>query len=447
MMVRGHGRLLPFVLLCAVFLAAGASVDRQPMSLADCMAYALGHNPQLAAAAARVQSKKAGVNLARATARPVAHLTASGRLQGPLQEIHIPISGHEQTIQISRAQQLSVGVGVVWPLWTGGRTQAALGAARAEVGAAEADLQQATEQLLYEVAVAYFRVLSAQAAKRAAEADLRQAQEKLRAAAAAHDAGAVTAADLAAAAAAERTARQVLVEAVNAVADAKQTLNRLLGRPLDERVELVDAPITLEYRYKPAEATAVALATRPELLALAHRQDAAKAAIAAARAQRNPTISLAGQAARQTATEVMPGHSQSISLEFSWPLVHSTAQAQEQRAAAAAEELKQTKQQLEAVISLQVAQAQRQLADADERLAAAQEAFSAAQSAAREANASYKAGAITRQRLVAAESALEKARARLSQTRDQVCIAHISYARSLGLMRALFVTPPEEGSQ
>ncbi len=446
MMLRGRCWLVPFVLLCTMFLAAEASVGQEPMSLADCMAYALDHNPRLAAAAARVRYKEAGVALARAGARPVARLTASGRMQEPLQEIHIPIPGQERTIRLNRAQQLSVGVGVVWPLWTGGRTRAALGAARAEVSAAEADLQQATEQLLYEVAAAYFRVLSAQAAERAAEAGLREAREQLRAATAAHDAGAVTAAELSAATAAQRNAQQVLVEAVNAVADAKQTLNRLLGRPLEEHVELVDAPITLDYHYKPSEATAVALVMRPELLALVHRQDAAKAAIAAARAERNPAISLTGQATRQTSTEVMPGHSQSVGLEFSWPLVHLTARAQERRAEAAADELKQTKSELETVISLQVAQAQRQLADADERVAAAREAFSAAQSAAREADASYNAGAITRQKLVAAESALAKARARLSQAQDEVCVAHIAYARALGLMRALFVTPPEEGN-
>ena len=73
-------------------------------------------------------------------------------------------------MSITRADNAAVNLGVVWPLWTGGRVRAAVGAARARTDAAEADLQQSVEQLLYEVGVAYYGVLRARLVETEAEA-------------------------------------------------------------------------------------------------------------------------------------------------------------------------------------------------------------------------------------------------------------------------------------
>jgi len=433
----------------AVFPALTAlGQEPTPLSLAEAVAYALEHNPTIAAAAARVSAGDANVALAHSGAQPAFTLRGSGRLQGPPQEIKISFPPPGHTIRINRARQGTVAAGVVWPLWTGGRVEAATGAARAQLDAAEGDLQQATEQLLYEVGAVYYRVLGARSARAAAEAGVERAEEELRAAGEARTAGALTGSDVSAATAAYRQAEQALVAAENVVADAEQSLNRLLGRQLDEPVRLVEEPVVVEPAPRLDEAVAVALTTRPELLALADRREAAEAAISQARAERNPTISAVGEAALQTPTDVMRNHAEFVGLEFSWPILnHPAARARERVARATVQELEETQRDLESAIAFQVRESERRLADAREALASAQEALQAAEDSARQARVSYQLGAATRRELVAAEATLEENRARLTQAQHGVSVALLSQARALGLLRTLFLAPAEEVGQ
>jgi len=240
---RATGLTAALLLAHALALGAALAQDADRLSLADALADALNHNPRIAAAASRVRGARADVALAKSAAEPEFSLRASGRLQGPLQEFTIPI-GPGRTIQINRALQGSVGAGVVWPLWTGGRVPAATGAARAQVDAAEADFQQATEQLLYEVALGYYRVLAAQSARAEVQSALGSAAEDYRTAQARRVAGTVTGAAVSAASAAHRRAQEAVAASQSAVSDAEQQLNQGLGRPLNEPVALVDEPVT-----------------------------------------------------------------------------------------------------------------------------------------------------------------------------------------------------------
>ena len=431
------------VVLVLLAMPVACCQEQAALSLGEALAYALNHNPRIAAATSRVAQAEAGVSLSGSLARPAVTLRASGRLQGPVQQIDIPIPGG-QTVKITRPDQASASIGVVWPLWTGGRVSAAVDAARAQVGAAEADLQQATEQLLYEVGAAYYRVLYSHRQRDEAEATLARAETDAQTAATRQRAGVLTAAEVAAAEAALRRAQQQLAAAANAIDDAEEHLNQFLGRPLDTPVALVDEPVEFELPSEPDQ-PAVALSSRPELLALEHRQEAAEAAIAQARAERNPTVSAAAQAGWQTPTEVMEAHSEFIGLEFSWPILSSPDPgARRRQAEASARELAETRENLETLIATQVAESARRVADAQEALAAAEEALRAASEARREVAARYQAGAATGQQLVAADSANEEAAARRDQARYTLSAALLAQARALGLMRTLALVPPEE---
>lgn len=441
-------RIIAIAALFHLWSATSARTQQADrLSLADALAYALDHNPQMAAAVARTDRAGADVALAGSGAEAVFTLGASTRLQGPLQEFAIPV-GEGRTIKINRALQGSLSAGVVWPLWTGGRVAAATGAARAQFDAAEADLQQATEQLLYEVGIAYYRVLSARSARAEAQAALKRTEENLRAAQVTRTAGALTGATLSGAAAAHRRDKQALAAAESAIVDAEQEFNRWLGRELHAHVELVDEPIALNPPQDSAEATSIALATRPELLALEHRREAARKTIAQARAQRRPIISTMAEAALQSPTDVAEAHQEFLGLQFSWPILNYAApRAQERRARASVRELELTKRDLEAVVVFQVGEAARRVGDARETVAAARETLRAAEAAAREARVAYEAGAATRQRLVTAQSALEEAQARNAQADNALSTALLGRARALGLIRAMFLARTEEAGR
>jgi len=190
------------------------------------------------------------------------------------------------------------------------------------------------------------------------------------------------------------------------------------------------------------------LATRPELLALAHRRKSAQAAIQVARAERNPTLAAAAEAAVQTTTDVMESHAEFVGLAFTWPILNYAApRARERRAKATAREFEQTRADLEALVALQVAESARRVLDARERVASADETLAAAEAAAREARVARQAGTATRQALATAESALEQARARHRQAEYGLSAALLGRARALGVVRGLFLAPTEEAAR
>jgi outer membrane protein len=434
--------------------------EAQPLGLDDVLTYAVNHNPKIAAAVAHLSGAQAAVDAARAGAQPAVTLRASGQLQVPVPKISIsvrrvlhippwvPVRIPPIQFDIGRAEQGSIGVGVVWPIWTGGRVEAAVGAARAQADASEADLQQATEQLLYEAGAGYFEVLQARQAAAAAEAALRRAQEALRTAEVARDAGLVTVASVSAAQAAQRDAEQRRALAATAVVDAEQSLNDLMGRGLDEPVAIVDEPITLDLPATEEEATEVALSMRPELLALESRREAAAFAVAQARAERMPSLSFAAQAALQTKTPFTPANQESIGLQFSWPvLVYGASYAHERQARAATRETAELIRDLQSSVVYQAETTARRIADARERVAAATVAEAAAEASAREVSVARAAGAATREQLTAAESSLEEARARRAQAEAGLSIAQLSRARALGLLRAILLVSPEKGGR
>ena len=387
--------------LCATLSAQATTA----MTLPDAMSEALNSNPRIAAATARVGQVEAGVALAKSRAEPAINLTATGRLQGPQQTIDIPIPPG-QTINITRTDNAAVDLGVVWPLWTGGRVRAATGMARAQTSAAEADLQQATEQLLYEVAMSYYGVLRAQAASSEAETRSTSATENVRTSLARQDAGLATEADVSAAEAMER-------QADNARDDLP-----------------------------------VALAARPELLAVDRRRDAAGHAIAMARAERRPTLAAIGQVGWQTPTDVGENHQEFFGLEFSWPILHHPgARAQEKQAKATVQEIAETRRGLADAVEYQVSESARRVADAEELVGALTQHVNAAMDAAARARSVYDAGAATRQQLVVAETSRDAARARASQAGHAASAAHLSRARALGLMRTLVLIPAGEANQ
>jgi len=372
---------------------------------------------------------------------------ATGRLQWPLQTIDIPIA-QGQTINITRTDNAAVNLGVVWPLWTGGRVRAATGVAKSQTAATEADLQQATEQLLYEVAMSYYGVLRARAVEVEAQTQAAAATENLRTSRVRRDAGLATAADISAAEAMERQALQVASVAANAVTDAEQSLNTLVNRPQATPVVLMDEPFRFPGPDAAMDDLPVALAARPELLALDRRKDAAGYAIAVARAQRRPTLAAVGQVGWQAPTDIGENHQEFLGLEFSWPILHHPgARAQEKQAKASVQEIAEMRLSLEDAVEYQVAESARRVVDAEALVDAVAQHVKATEDAAARAMSAYEAGAATRRQLVVAETSRDAARARASQAGHATSAAHLSRARALGLMRTLILIPAGEANQ
>lgn len=420
----------------------------QAITLGEAMAYAINHNPQLAAAVAGVAGAEAAVSVASASGRPTFTLQGGAQAQSPIQQINIQLPGFERSVAITTPESARAGLNVTWPLWTGGRVSAATAVSRAQADAAEGDLQQATEQLLYLVAASYYGVLSAQQELAAAQAGVTGAAETLRTSTQARSAGTATGAEVANAQAGLERAEQQAAAARNGLDNARGRLALHMGIDPAESVSPIADAVDIKQPAGDDEAIEIALRTRPELIALEHRIDSARAAIELARADRNPTVAAVGAYQLQTPTDVQASHSEFIGVQFSWPVFsHPRSDANQRQAGAAVTQLSHTLNDLERTIAVQVGEARRALDDAREAVAAAEETSLAATQVHRRAQAAYAAGTLTRQELSGAETALAEAQARHHQALYGLSTAAVTYARALGVLRQTFLAPSEEGSR
>ena len=121
------------------------------MTIDDCVEYALNHNPNLKVSEERVLAAKAGIGLARSNYAP--------RISAGLDYYH-------KNNQATRVQQtydnsLTFSVGVSEMIWDFGRTTAKISMAKYDTMSAEYDHSYEIIDLIYNVRVAYYKVLSA----------------------------------------------------------------------------------------------------------------------------------------------------------------------------------------------------------------------------------------------------------------------------------------------
>lgn len=135
-------------------------------------------NPDLAAAAARVEASRAAVRVAAASLYPQIALKGLGERQG--REIHGSLGGVEppdlgglgvansggsaDTRNVDPSSQrwvYGIGIGAAWELDVWGRVRSKKAAAKAESAALEADYEFARQSLAAAVARAYFSVIEA----------------------------------------------------------------------------------------------------------------------------------------------------------------------------------------------------------------------------------------------------------------------------------------------
>lgn len=254
-----------------------------PLTLNQAVSTALATNP--AARAAAQQFSQAQARLGQAQAGRRFQITFNSTASGSNASVLQPPPSRETfgTLQ----NTLTV------PLPLGRRPGLAVSQSQEQLAAAQFQFQSARLVLAGQVVTAYYDLLRKQALYAAARESLAQAQQELSDARKRNRAGDVAQLDVLQAQVPAANAQAALVQAENAVAVAQQTLNDLLGRPLDAPLSLTDItalppilPLT------PEQARAFALQRSPDVQAADANIRADEAALEAARLYREPTYSL-----------------------------------------------------------------------------------------------------------------------------------------------------------
>lgn len=440
-------RAAAFLLVLALVGTLTQSVFAQPASrrltFAELASAVMQNNLQLRAAAMDVAVAEAQLAQARAGRQP--QVVASGSYtrvqQQPGQTISFPNPFGPTppvisfTLPSPDPNIFAARLALQFPLYTGGRLDAQIALAEANLRGARAVFARAQQQVLFTAQQLYLQALLGQETVTAAQRALVQVNESLRVANARVTAGAVPQFDVLQAQVAVANAEQGVIRARTSVAAAQTGLNATLSLSQDTPLELAD---TLEPRAVPGtmqEAIARGLRDRPELAELAARSAAARAGIDLAASGGRPNV-VAGAGydvgnASGMATSISGAWSVSLGVTLS---LYDGGITRERirEAQLRLEQLKildaQTRQQVE----LEVRQAWLGLDQAVGELAAATKAVEQGREAARLAGVRYQAGVGTQLELLSAQATLAQAELGLASARFNQNLARIRVILAAG---------------
>ena len=305
-----------------------------------------------------------------------------------------------------------------WLLLDFGGRAADVAEARQNLVAANFVHNQVVQDVVLDVASAFYRYVSARALRDAAEADLAGAEANLEAASRRHEAGLATVADVLQARTAVSQARLALQQAAGDMQVIRGALATAMGLPADLPVEA--ATLDEEIPVGPAGATidaalASALAARPELLAARARVGAAESRIRQERAEALPTLSLRGNGNRvfyESPADRDPSDNYAALLEVRVPLFSGFEHRYDvERARLEADATAAQAAELESRVQLEVWTSYYDLTTAAGRYETSGDLLASAEESARVAAGRYQAGVGSILDLLAAQSALANARA------------------------------------
>jgi outer membrane protein TolC len=327
-----------------------------------------------------------------------------------------------------------------WPIYTGGRTDALEASARAEAGAAAADVQTTRADLRLEVSRAFWAVVTARAAAAVVEQALQRAAVNVADTRQRLNAGLVPPNEVASAEAQQARQRMLLIEAVNQRDVASADLARLVGLDPGQAVE----PVAELERAAGAEQTFDALAReglaqRPERKALELRISAADLQKTAAASGRKPVIAVGGGVdyARPN-PRIFPraehwDDSWDAGVNLTWSLWDGGRVAADvAQAAGAATAVRARLREFDSVLAVEVRQRSLEISSGTAAVAAADEAVRAATEARRVVGERYRAGVIAQSDVLEAELALLQSQLDRTRALASVRLAEARLDRVLG---------------
>src|SRR2546426_43410 len=429
------------VILVPALLAAAAppavaqgAAQLQPsqLSLVEALRLGLEQNQQLRVAAFEVTVARAQLAQARAGAAIQGNVQAS---YTRTEETSVTIPGGP-TLPLY-PNLYDARLLLQYPLYSGGRVEAQIAMAEANLKGAVATLGRITQQLVFTIRQAYYQLLLAQAGFDSANHSVAQAAENLRVARARVATGVSPKFDEVQADVALATARQVQVRARNGVAQAMQGLAGLLNLALDRTLAPADGFAVIVVETPLDLLIAQALATRPELAEVRARQAAAQAGIQLAESGGRLNLGLSGAFDYSNTNGFIPGttlsSSWSVTLAATLSILDGGLTMERiNEARQRLEQLKAAELSQRQAIELDVRQSYLNLQSAREELTGADALQAQAAEALRIANVRFAAGVGTSLEVLSAQASSSQAEVAKAQALFTYNVARAALVRAVG---------------
>jgi TolC family type I secretion outer membrane protein len=386
-------------LLCNTAWAAAAPVT---LSLNESIALALRNNPSIKMAesdkekaAWYIQQENGG----KAPSLTLNHADERGKTN--------PLTGGGVVGDL-----FSSNVSLSLPLYTGGKAEGNIAAARESYKAADATLERTKQQIVYSATSGYYTVLQDRNLLQVARDSVTQLEAHLKNAQAQYSVGTVAKLDVLQSQVNLANAQDSLMQAQNQYDLAISSLNNVIGLPVDTQVQVKDELQYEKYGQSLAECIQYALANRPDALASEHNLEATRDQVKVAKGGHLPDLSL--NAASYWNSTSFPGLSNNywqLSLNASWNVFDSGVTNSEIKQADAAvvkaeQQLRQTKD----TVQLDVRTAYLSMREAEKRIETTKVAVEEANEAYKIAEVRYTAGVGTNLDVMDAEVNLTTAK-------------------------------------
>ena len=412
-------------LIAALFPVCATAQQRVTrLTLDDALARGLEASQRLAEMQARLDQAEANEAGRRAAEQPLVALQGGYMRTNHVEEFAIAQPGQPlRVIYPDIPDNVHARLDLQWPIYTGGRGDALVRAARAERDAAGQDLAAARADLRLEIARAFWALVTADDTAAVLDASLGSMDAHVRDLDARLGQGLIPPNDLLSAQAQRSRQRMLAIEAQNTRSVAEADLKRLMGTEADDHIE---PAFTGEVGRMPDVSSeplaADARVNRPERRALEVRVEAARAREDAANSSARPQIAVvAGYDYARPNPRIFPRNDEwrdswDLSVNASWSLWDGGRRAAERAEAAAGTRAAQSRvRDFDRTVTFEVRQRWLELDSSHAAVAAAEDGVRAATEARRVVGERYAAGVATSTDVLDAETALLQAQ--LDRTR------------------------------
>ena len=426
-------------------IAAGAAAQEAPLrlTLSEAQVRAVDASHRLAEARVLGAAAAADVTAAVAAGLPSLALEAGYTRTNHVMEFVVPSAfgaGEPRVLYPDLPDNYRTRLALYWPVYTGGRSDALVRAARAEARASEAEIGVAQADLRLDVARAFWALVSAGSVVGVLERGVERAAAHLAVARGRLDSGLVAPNEVASADAQVSRQRMLLIEAGNQRALAAAGLARLVGADL-ERSLAADASLE-DPGVPPSALTRLmdeALETRGERRALRFRVDAADEQRVAASLSMRPTVAIAsGVDVARPNPRIFPradrwDDSWDASVNVNWPLWDGGRHSADvERATLRAQAARERLAEFDSLVALEIRSHLLTLDSGRAAAAAAEDAIAAALEARRVVTERYAAGVAIQAEVLDAELALLQAQLDRTRALAGIRLAEAELERARG---------------
>jgi multidrug efflux pump subunit AcrB/outer membrane protein TolC len=432
--------------LLAIVCAIAAHAQTRTLSLDEAVALATQQNSAVKIAGERVKEMDARTREARASYFPAlandtnaAHISNQQRIEIPQGALGVypqvgALPGSTVSLAQGNANLLLSTTTASQPITQYFRIRAGVDVARADAAVARADARRTADEIAFKVKEVFYAILTTERRRDALDAQIRAAELRVVETRNAVDTGAALEARAVEVRAQIAQAKHARGQLQDGAADMRLELAELTGLPLDTDFAL-EAPgaSASDGALTPGGAVNAALANNPEIEAVGHQIEKARAGVKAARAEYIPEVGAYAQYIHQNGAPFVSPNNGAVGLHLTWTVFEfgkRRGQVSERQAevAQAEEGLAQVRRR----VQIDVEKAIRKLNRAETALDSARESLASATEERRVTADRVEAGTANQSVLLDAEAATSGAQADVLRAEYDRSVAAADLARLTG---------------